>query len=909
MSAHTRPDSGSPSGPGKEIWTLRLWGLADPRLDIALSALTVAVLLWTRFAFLASGPWEWDETLFARGILSFDIRAHFPHPPGFPLWMALGWLVNPFVSEPLKGLQLLSSALSVLALWPLAAVARRAAPPLVATTVSVVFLLLPGVWMYAPRGFSETPSTFFVLWAMAVLVDGLEGRRATAFVALLTAAFLTRPILLPSLGLLWLAGAATVRPRRRLLPGVAIGTAATIVATAAMIAIQGSAQSFVAAFVDHATRHARGLATNVQGFSELGIVTGSGGVWVTVTFIVLAALGTVAWARRRGRRFATVWVAILLVSVAQLVWLQDRTYPRYAVPSQLAAAPLVAAGAVAVAPAATAAWSLAALGAYLAVQTYPVMVEQHATEMPAWAALRFAAQVAARDGYELVVEPGLAPFTSYLQELDRSRGRPWKLATHLAPSATILKTLPAGRYLVLTDKPQRYLPAFAGRSWVFSGESEQLDALSQGRFERAVVLENAPLPISGWTNVARDEREIDFMWGTTQSRLLLPPLPAGTAVALDIEPTRGPATLELQVGGVSSAVLSGTVGRRTVWLDPGLLQPGHTTELSFTRPEGYAVGAGGWPQALRLSGLRAAGGPWAWSGSLLAPADLTRLGGELESDDGAPPAAVELTGVHPAEHLAAGTGTWTDPSAHLLAPASPGVLRLLAWAPRPTPPQLEVWLDGRPFAGPLVVPQRPTPVELFIGEEAIGTRMDLELRSVAWTPEHPSAGVGGPLGVVLGGIEFGTMSGWSGQPWLGAVDEHSGHWSFRSDARALYAPESFAGVAATGARFAGVRGAWTRPTWTMRLPAGPGRVTLTAWAPRAVSPRLEIWMGGTRLAGPIDLPSYPTAVAVELPPSTPADRLVELTLRSLPFVPGGGDTRRLGIVVSGVAYTPAATTR
>ncbi len=877
------------------IWTLRLWGLANGRLDLAVTAATILVLLWTRFAFLASGPWEWDETLFARGILHFDIRAHFPHPPGFPLWLALGWLVQPFVSEPLAGLQLLSAAMSVLTLWPLAALARRAAPPVVATTAAMVFLMLPGVWLHAPRGFSETPSAFFAIWAAALLVDGLDGRRATAFSALVTASFLIRPIIVPSLGLLWLAGALTVRERRRLLPGIAIGAGATLVATAAMVVIQGSWGSFVDAFADHATRHARGLAENVAGYPGLGIVTGAGGVWAATTIVVLSVLGLVVWTRRRGLRFAAAWAAVVLVGIAQLTWLQDRTYPRYAVPFQLAAAPLVAAAAAAIAPAATAAGGLAALGVFLAVRTYPAIVEQHVAEMPAWAALRFAARAADRDGYELLVEPGLAPFTAYLQEVDASHGRPWTIKTHLAPTPTILKTLPTGRYLLVTDKEQRYLPPIDGRVWRFSGESVELDALSQRRFEHAAVLENPPLPVAGWQNVARDEKQIQFAWGGTQARLLLPPLPASVSVAIDVEPTHGPASLELQVNGTSRVVVSGTLGRRTIWLDPGLLVPGRTNELAFSREEAYPIGPSGRLQALRLSGLRLAGGPYGWSGSVVTPTERYRLGIALESADGTPSAAVEIAGTRPSEHLPAGVGTWTAASAHLYAPASAGMLRLLAWSPRPTPAQLEVWIGGQRFAGPLEVAAKPSPIQLLIGDEATGARMDVELRSAPYVPERATASESGPLGVVLGDIDFAPVPGWAGVTWNGSLDERTRGWVFAMDSAGTYSEETFSGA----------RGAWTRPSVTLRLPAGPGRVTLTAWAPRSLSPRLEVWSRGRRLAGPLELANTPTAVAIDLPASTPADDLVELELRSVPFLPGGRDTRRLGVVISDIAYSPA----
>ena len=67
---------------------LGLWGLDNRRLDVVLTLVAISFLVASRFALLASGPWEWDETIFARGMLHFELAAHFPHPPGFPGWLA-----------------------------------------------------------------------------------------------------------------------------------------------------------------------------------------------------------------------------------------------------------------------------------------------------------------------------------------------------------------------------------------------------------------------------------------------------------------------------------------------------------------------------------------------------------------------------------------------------------------------------------------------------------------------------------------------------------------------------------------------------------------------------------------------------------------------------------------------------
>ncbi len=87
------------------LHALLLFRLPDRRLDAIATVAAALLVVVSRFAFLANGPWEWDETLFARGILHFDLAAHFPHPPGFPGWLAIGHLLTPAVGDPLRALQ------------------------------------------------------------------------------------------------------------------------------------------------------------------------------------------------------------------------------------------------------------------------------------------------------------------------------------------------------------------------------------------------------------------------------------------------------------------------------------------------------------------------------------------------------------------------------------------------------------------------------------------------------------------------------------------------------------------------------------------------------------------------------------------------------------------------------------
>jgi len=117
-----------------------LFRLSDRRSDAVLTTVTALLLAWSRFALLANGPWEWDETIFARGVLHFELAAHFPHPPGFPGWLAIGHLLTPLAGDPLLALQLASAASSVAALWLLSALGRKVAPPAVAVAAALVVL-------------------------------------------------------------------------------------------------------------------------------------------------------------------------------------------------------------------------------------------------------------------------------------------------------------------------------------------------------------------------------------------------------------------------------------------------------------------------------------------------------------------------------------------------------------------------------------------------------------------------------------------------------------------------------------------------------------------------------------------------------------------------------------------------
>jgi hypothetical protein len=711
------------------------------------------MLVWSRFGLLASGPWEWDEALFARGMLDFNLAAHFPHPPGFPGWLAIGHLLLPLAGRPLEALQWASAALSVAALWPLAALGRRVAPPVVAVAAALVVLFAPGPWLHAVRGFSSTPAATFALLAAAVAgVVGHHGvprhrdgarHRITLFTVLMVAAFLVRPILLPVFGALWLGVAVGVRPARRLLPGMAAGFLMAAVSVVIMVRAEGGWRAFVAPFARHLDTHFKYLGDEAPGFAALGIVKGLGGPAWSVVLLSAAGLGLWVWLRRAGVRTAMLWLGVLAISLIQLVGFQDRTYTRYAVPTQLALAPLIAGGA-ALAPPPVAAAGLLAGAVVMFWRSLPLLDEQHSNELPGWTAVTFAAAEGTRRGVSVVVGPELHPFASYLwHALERDGETPPVLV--LSPWGPEEWRGVGAPYLVATSYRHQYPQPMAGDELMWGGVSARLEPLTQQRLLEAWVINNPPLPVTGWWPVEFLSTGKPFMWGEADCELALPPMPEGVGIDLRLQPAPGPAPLTVELNGRVVAEMAGTEGVRRLHVAAELSHTETGNRLRFARAAGYPPGtADVRPLSVQLLDLRLAGSGLSWGGSVAAPEARDELG-------------VRLEGHHRTEQFGpAGPGVWTEPGSRLVVPAAAGTLVLTVSAPRPSLPMTRLRVAGVETAGPLELTAAPVEVELPVAPSDVHDGVvEIELDSVPYTPALAGHGLDQrALGIVLHRVRF-----------------------------------------------------------------------------------------------------------------------------------------------------------
>lgn len=123
--------------------------------------------------------WDWDEALFRLAVGSYDVAAHHPHPPGFPLYVGAARLLTLIGLSP-DGAFVLINLVAGSLLFPAAWYFFRAAGADRVTGVggAALFASLPNVSFYAGTRFSDIPALACLLVASAVLLHSRTSRRA-----------------------------------------------------------------------------------------------------------------------------------------------------------------------------------------------------------------------------------------------------------------------------------------------------------------------------------------------------------------------------------------------------------------------------------------------------------------------------------------------------------------------------------------------------------------------------------------------------------------------------------------------------------------------------------------------------------------------------------------------------------
>ena len=121
-----------------------------------------ALALFTRLPLMSISLDEVDAANFHNALTyGYNVPWLRPHPPGYPVYMFMGWIVEGFVGDPLRSLTLLSALLGCLTIIPFYLLIREIAGYKVSVVGSLLFIVNPLVWSLSEAALSDAPSMFF----------------------------------------------------------------------------------------------------------------------------------------------------------------------------------------------------------------------------------------------------------------------------------------------------------------------------------------------------------------------------------------------------------------------------------------------------------------------------------------------------------------------------------------------------------------------------------------------------------------------------------------------------------------------------------------------------------------------------------------------------------------------------
>jgi hypothetical protein len=283
---------------------------------------------------------DWDETLFAMAVSEYDVKPHHPHPPGYPLFIALAKLARLFTSSDFLALQAVATIAAMLifpAAFLLARELRFRTSFAFAAAATTAFV--PTVWYYGGTGLSDVPALLLILAAGAMLLRGGRDPRAYIAGALFTAAACSiRPHLLMVAAVPAIVGALHLRKAKTIV-------AAWVLAAVAVVFAYGAA-AFASSNPPHGylteVRKIQTHIANTDSFrnpyrtplADLAarvFLFPFGGGRMKVAMAVLAGAALLDAAVRRRRNVAILLAMFLPLAVFTWLMLDMTALARYAV--------------------------------------------------------------------------------------------------------------------------------------------------------------------------------------------------------------------------------------------------------------------------------------------------------------------------------------------------------------------------------------------------------------------------------------------------------------------------------------------------------------------------------------------------------------------------------------------------
>ncbi len=537
-----------------------------------ITAVAIALTrLWSRSRTL----WDWDETLFSLGVRDFDVMQHHPHPPGFPLYIALAKCLRLVVHSDFHALQAINT-IAAIALFPLLVwlAWELQFPFRTALLGALLFVFLPNVWFFGGTAFSDVPALALQIAACAALVRGCRSRPSYfAGAVLLGLAAAMRPQALaigcaPALVASWFR--IREKKARDVLAAAAIGVVIIAVSYGGAALASGSVDGYLAA-----NRGLRGYVRKVDSFLNPArppllslfpdfFLHPIPGGHITTVISTLALISIIVSLVRRS---PGVWLLVLMFlpfNVLGWLMLDTNSISRYAAGFAAMYAVLAADAAGLIvwrrAPSLAASVIIGLITLRLAWWTAPAIREVRHTDSPTVAAMQWVRDNIPRPG-PVYIHGSMSPFASYfLPDYD--------LVTIEDPAELPLRVFSPHDWFVIEGAT-----AVAGGKNFVRERGHLFNIVRQRYFEvSAIPLSGLVRFGAGWYG-SESVGASEWRWMSGHSLTLLPPVSgnASLMLAFDIPSelvSRHP-TIEIRLNGaLIDRFVCSTPSTKKSWIVP-----------------------------------------------------------------------------------------------------------------------------------------------------------------------------------------------------------------------------------------------------------------------------------------------------------------------------------------------------
>ncbi|MBI1746721.1 MAG: hypothetical protein HYR55_09055 [Acidobacteria bacterium] len=123
----------------------------------------------SRSLYWETSFWEWDEVLFARALHNFNLFVHSPHPPGYPVYVAITRVAKFFLQSDVRALVFTNVFFGSLLVIPTYFLYCLFLRPQAAWWATGFSLANPIIWIYSETGFSDMTALFWIITSLALL--------------------------------------------------------------------------------------------------------------------------------------------------------------------------------------------------------------------------------------------------------------------------------------------------------------------------------------------------------------------------------------------------------------------------------------------------------------------------------------------------------------------------------------------------------------------------------------------------------------------------------------------------------------------------------------------------------------------------------------------------------------------